>query len=52
MIESDADVPYVFDQSGKKQMLSPEGDEEYFFTKGMRRIAEDWSTRSGGRILT
>lgn len=40
MIESDADVPYVFDQSGKKQMLSPEGDEEYFFTKGMRRIAD------------
>ena len=40
MIESDADVPYVFDQFGKKQMLSPEGDEEYFFTKGMRRIAD------------
>ena len=40
MIESDADVPYIFDQSGKKQMLSPEGDEEYFFTKGMRRIAD------------
>lgn len=40
MIESDADVPYIFDQSGKKQMLSPEGDEEQFFTKGMRRIAD------------
>lgn len=40
MIESDDDIPYVFDQDGKRQMLSPEGDEEYFFTKGMRRIAD------------
>lgn len=40
IIQSDDEVPYIFDQEGKKQMLSPEGDQEYFFTKGMRRIVD------------
>ena len=40
MIKNDDEIPYVFDEAGKKQYLSPEGDEEHFFTKGMLKLVD------------
>ena len=37
LIQSQEDVPYVYDEEGKKHVLSPEGDEEHFYTLGMRK---------------
>lgn len=37
IIQSKEDIPYVYDEEGKKHVLAPEGDEEHFFTLGMRK---------------
>ena len=37
LIQSTDDIPYVYDEEGKKHVLSPEGDEEHFYTLGMRK---------------
>ncbi|MGL5681582.1 MAG: SusC/RagA family TonB-linked outer membrane protein [Marinifilaceae bacterium] len=40
IIQSEKDVPHIYDEEGKKQNLSPGGDEQYFYTMGMRKIAD------------
>ncbi|MEG2276296.1 MAG: TonB-dependent receptor [Odoribacter sp.] len=40
LIQSEADLPYVYDEEGKKHILAPEGEEEYFYTLGMRKIQD------------
>lgn len=39
-IQTEADIPYFFDEEGKKHWLSPGGDDGQFFTVGMRRIGD------------
>lgn len=40
LIQNAGDLPYVYDEEGKKHILSPDGDDEYFFTYGMRKIED------------
>lgn len=40
LIQSENDIPHVYDEEGKKHVLSPEGDEEYFYTLGMHKVAD------------
>ena len=37
LIQSEGDIPVVYGEDGKKHVLSPGGDEEYFYTLGMRK---------------
>ena len=37
LIQDEKDIPYVYDEEGKKHILSPDGDEEHFYTLGMRK---------------
>lgn len=39
-IQHDGDVPYYFDEEGKKHFLTADGDDAYPFAAGMRRIAD------------
>lgn len=40
IIGNEGEIPYVYDEAGKKQYLSPDGDEEHSFTKGMLRLTD------------
>lgn len=40
LIQNAGDVPYIYDEDGKKLPLAPEGEQEAFFTQGMRRVAD------------
>lgn len=40
LIQNDNEVPYVYDEEGKKHALAPDGEDQYFFTKGMIKIAD------------
>lgn len=40
LIQNAGDVPYIYDEEGKKLVLAPEGEQESFFTQGMRKIAD------------
>ena len=37
LIQSENDIPYVYDENGQKHVLSPESDETHFYTLGMRK---------------
>lgn len=39
-IQSEDDITYLYDEEGKKHALSPDGEENYFFNKGMIKIAD------------
>lgn len=39
-IQNEADIPFYYDEEGKKHLLSPEGDDAYSFKPGMRKIAD------------
>ena len=39
-IQNEADVPFYYDEEGKKHLLSPDGDDAYSFKPGMRKIAD------------
>lgn len=40
IIQSEADIPRVYDEEGKMHYLAPEGEEESFFTVGMHKIED------------
>lgn len=39
-IQSEADIPFYYDEEGKKHLLSPDGDDAFSFKPGMRKIAD------------
>lgn len=39
-IQTDEDIPYYYDEDGKKHLLSPDGDDSHFYTPGMRLIED------------
>lgn len=39
-VQNPDDVPYIYDEEGKKLVLAPEGEQESFFRQGMRKIAD------------
>lgn len=40
LIQNAEDVPFVYDENGKKLVLSTEGDQQAFFTQGMRQVVD------------
>ena len=40
IIQSEDDIPKVYDEDGKMHYLSPDGEESYFYTVGMHKIAD------------
>lgn len=40
IIQSEADIPRVYDEEGKMHYLAPDGDEENFFTVGMHKVED------------
>ncbi len=39
-IQNEDDIPYYYDEEGKKHLLSPDGDDAFSFRPGMRKIAD------------
>ncbi len=39
-IQNEDDIPFFYDEEGKKHLLSPDGDDAYSFRVGMRKIAD------------
>lgn len=40
IIQHENDIPFIYDEEGRKHYLSPEGDNENFYTVGMRLIED------------
>lgn len=40
IIQSEADIPKVYDEEGRMHYLAPDGEEESFFTVGMHKIED------------